>query len=320
MCAFTASVFVEYPGNRLNNNCPSFSPAEDAQLGYDVCPQSCQGNGDYDFVTEVITGSAQCGVSEPLDLNLRMCVSEVFGCAGCGRISTVPIDASFYFCPPDPPTWGCGDGESSAANACCIGPGGGAPPTGGGGRRGGGSGLSRGGETGDYIEAGHSYAPDRGAPPAMKLRYLSGGAGGYRMPETAAWGGRLGRHWSHEFAERIVQSPDETTVWLITKAASFRKFTDLGGSGVYATALPRDEYRELEWLGTGNGWALRDLDGSVSYFRPDGLWDRTEDRQNPTRLSFWSTPRPPVVPTRHPPGPPDREHFEPCLKRIALCV
>ncbi len=120
----------------------------------------------------------------------------------------------------------------------------------------------------------------------MKLRYLSGGAGGYRMPETAAWGGRLGRHWSHEFAERIVQSPDETTVWLITKAASFRKFTDLGGSGVYATALPRDEYRELEWLGTGNGWALRDLDNTVSYFRADGLWDRTEDRQNPTQSAL----------------------------------
>ena len=278
-CGYTATVAVEFPGNSINNSCPSFFPSENATIPGDECPTSCVGAGNYDFVTEVVTGSFQCGVSSPVPLNLFMCNAPgIPSCSSCLHTTTVYLDpAKHFFCPPTPPTWGCGEGDSAAAGACCLGPGGGAPPTGGG------PPIALTEEEAvatipTYTQPGHSYAPEMGAPPEMKLRYLYGGSGGLGLPENAAWGNRLGRFWSHDFAQRIVPSPDETTVWLITKSASFRKFSDLDGSNVYQTRIPADDYRVLEWLGAGVGWSLREGDGTTTYFKSDGLWDRTENR------------------------------------------
>jgi len=117
-----------------------------------------------------------------------------------------------------------------------------------------------------------------GGPPNLLLHYLQGGAGGLGLPRSAVWGDRLGRFWSHEFAERIVPSPDEGHVWLITRWGSFREFESPDGSGAYTIRRPASEYRTLRWLGSGVGWVLTQLDGTKTYFRADGLWERTEDR------------------------------------------
>ncbi len=91
------------------------------------------------------------------------------------------------------------------------------------------------------------------------------------MPENASYDRHTGLFWSHEFAERIAVEPDETNVWLITQDATYHRFTGLVAN-TYTTNIPSDDYRALIWLGDGLGWALHDLNGTVTYFLANGLW------------------------------------------------
>jgi RHS repeat-associated protein len=135
------------------------------------------------------------------------------------------------------------------------------------------------------------------------LRYGGGGVGGPGFPGSAGvtanpWNTTLGRYWSHDWAERIVMAPDESHVWLLTRFGSFREFGSLAaGSGLrlYQTVTPSDEYRQLYFDATGQGWQLRGLDGSIEYFLPktagspsgmlagflDKITDRLYDPANP---------------------------------------
>jgi hypothetical protein len=106
--------------------------------------------------------------------------------------------------------------------------------------------------------------------PGATLRYRGGGTGHPDHPMPASWNATLGRYWSHDYAEAIVEDPDATHVWLLTRSATFREFTDAGGDGDYETAVPSDEYRQL--TKTAGGWELRDLDGMVKFFDAAGRW------------------------------------------------
>jgi YD repeat-containing protein len=119
---------------------------------------------------------------------------------------------------------------------------------------------------------GGSCHKSSGGGPGATLRYRSRGAGHPGFPGAASHSPPLGRHWSHDYAQRIVPDPNEAHVWLITETASFREFSDLVG-GVYETNSPSDEYRELRW--TNPGWELHDLDGTVMVFDGDGKWTQT---------------------------------------------
>jgi hypothetical protein len=70
--------------------------------------------------------------------------------------------------------------------------------------------------------------------PGAMLRYAGGGVGQSGLPGTTEWAPTLGRNWSHDYAEKIVMDPDENHVWLLTRWATFREFSDPLG-GVYAT-------------------------------------------------------------------------------------
>ncbi|MDP9120340.1 MAG: hypothetical protein M3O15_03070 [Acidobacteriota bacterium] len=140
------------------------------------------------------------------------------------------------------------------------------------------------------------------------MRYGGGGVGSPRFPGTTGVGGSanpnpwnsvLGRNWSHDYAERIVMSPDETHVWLLTRSSSFREFGALAsGTGLvpYQTVTPSDEYRTLYYDMVNQSWQLRGLDGSVEFFLGktagspagalagflDKVTDRLYDPSNPT--------------------------------------
>jgi YD repeat-containing protein len=116
----------------------------------------------------------------------------------------------------------------------------------------------------------------QGDGPGATLRYRGGGTGHPDHPMPATWTATLGRYWSHDYAEAIVEDPDATHVWLLTSSATFREFTDAGGDGDYETAVPSDEYRKLSK--TAGGWELRDLDGMVKHFNASGRWTQTVDR------------------------------------------
>ena len=124
-----------------------------------------------------------------------------------------------------------------------------------------------------------------GTGPGALLRYAAGGAGGATRPGAAAWNETLGRYWSHDYAERIVPDPDESRVWLITRGATFRKYSGLAG-GVYGTVSPSDEERTLHR--TANGWELHGLDGSVAVFDAAGLWLRTTDANGNAKTAAYS--------------------------------
>jgi len=115
-----------------------------------------------------------------------------------------------------------------------------------------------------------------GGGPGADLHYRAGGAGAAGLPGSAAWNVALGRHWSHDYAQRIVLDPDETHVWLITERGTFREFGNLV-AGDYATLRPSDEKRTLHRIGL-TGWELRDPDGTVVEFGDDGRWLSTTDR------------------------------------------
>ena len=112
--------------------------------------------------------------------------------------------------------------------------------------------------------------------PGAELRYAAGGAGRSDSPGATAWRTTLGRYWSHDYAERIVEDPDDSRVWLITKHGSFREFSGKDAGGIYQTVSPSDEYRML--TRTMDGWELRDLEGTVQAFDDNGRWVATTDR------------------------------------------
>ena len=194
--------------------------------------------------------------------NLRMYALRVSACGNspsCRKRKSLPgIDmtasrlARELGCPEPPPD----DCNEEADCKMCIRSGGGGANAGGGGGSFGGGGP---GETG----------------PGAELRHRAGGVGGDDFPGTPIWRTELGLYWSHDYAERIVEDPDDSKVWLLTQGGSFRKFTDLVG-GVYETASPTDEYRTLSR--TGSGWELTELDGKVHVFNAIGRWISTTDR------------------------------------------
>ena len=98
----------------------------------------------------------------------------------------------------------------------------------------------------------------------------------------------LGRYWMHSWAEHLVYEPGATAAedvtWLVTRNASFRKFSQPDGNGVYQRAAPTDEMRTLTDLSVlgGSGWELASLDGTVQRFDASGRWTETEDRHGNT--------------------------------------
>jgi RHS repeat-associated protein len=125
------------------------------------------------------------------------------------------------------------------------------------------------------------------------LYYTAGGAGAAGLPGSAAWNVALGRHWSHDYAQRIVEDPleldpPESRVHLITEYGTYRTFFGLVG-GVYTEVSPSDEYRTLEH--TAMGWTLTDLDGTVTEFDAAGLWRSTTDRNDNAKTAVYDTGR-----------------------------
>ena len=172
------------------------------------------------------------------------------------------VTAAMMGC-PTPKKWSCPDDASCPACGCSGGASGGA---------GGGPGVG----------------PSLSGPGAT-LRYAASGTGGTGFPGTSAWTPELGRYWSHDYAERIVIDPvtgNDTHVWMITRDATFREFTNLS-SGVYGTASPTDEYRKLHR--TGSGWELHGLDGSVEAFDSNGRWLSTTDKNGNAKVATYTS-------------------------------
>jgi hypothetical protein len=120
------------------------------------------------------------------------------------------------------------DGCGKPGQACCL--------AGGAGPGGGGPGLG-----------GKSGPPAEG--PGARLRYLAGGVGSPGNPGQAAWNTLLGRGWSHDYAERVVQAGNRA--WLLTREGGFREYTDANNDGFYEKVSPEDEYRILTRTATG---------------------------------------------------------------------
>lgn len=134
------------------------------------------------------------------------------------------------------------------------------------------------------IGGGGPGASPAGSGPGARLRYAAGGAGGPGMPGTGDWQVVLGRFWSHDYAQRVVQDPDIDHVWLITEFATFREFSDRSlVTGLYETRSPTSEYRKL--YKTTNGWELRDLEGGLHVFDASGMWRRFEDRNGNAKVA-----------------------------------
>lgn len=112
--------------------------------------------------------------------------------------------------------------------------------------------------------------------PGATLRYQAGGPGTPTLPGATDWAVELGTGWSHDYAQRIVEDPDLSHVWLVTPFGTFREFSDLDGDGLYETESPSDEYRTLTFT-AGVGWVLEGLDGTMQTF------DETSDRWLETR-------------------------------------
>jgi RHS repeat-associated protein len=192
-------------------------------------------------------------------------VAEALACGDVRKEARAKIPD----CPEPPRQDRCPEEECDPQ---CVGPGGGVAVGGSG------PGLSGGGFPG--LGAG-------ALGPGARLAYLAGGAGSPGNPGQAAWNAILGRNWSHDYAERIVPDPSVAgRAWLITRSASFRRFTDGNGDGLYEAVVPEDEYRTLTKV--PSGWELRDLEGSVQSFDSAGLWVRTEDANGNAKVATYS--------------------------------
>ncbi|HEY2293451.1 MAG TPA: hypothetical protein VGM86_22335, partial [Thermoanaerobaculia bacterium] len=277
-CTVRATLEVDFPGNSQGLK----TPGSGAFLDWSNAAASPVGSCGYVGTTEIFvdqgsawievggfTCSAGASTAGSYTLLAQVCV------AGCPqtpsqRQSSTAVDLSVtqlnaLFC-KKPPVHGCP--EDGPAGTCCLGPGG----------AGGGGGSSPAGG-----------GPGFGGPgtgPDTFLYYLAGGVGNPSWPGTSFWTPTLGRYWSHTYAERIVLDPDETHVWLITRYGTFREFSGLS-AGVYATAKPTDEHRQL--TRTGTGWQLKSLDGMIETFDASGRWAQTVDRDGNAQVADYSS-------------------------------
>lgn len=288
-CAVHLRVPLRFPGNQLNI---SDGPARlmEVRWFFDSTAPACNDSVqcgqvstcgkaftfsptiDTDRAVFTATRSLSCDDvlegDQPLSLTAWACVSsQSTSCRKRLDVNGLDLDgpevAAAIGCPPppeDPPPWSCGEPNSctECKNGTSVG--------GGGGSAGGGSGNGPFG-------------------PGAELRYLAGGAGRADTPGEADWRTVLGRYWAHDYAERIVLDPDDSHVWLITRWATFREFSDLVG-GVYTSVAPSDEFRTLER--TGTGWTLTDLDGSVTEFDGSGLWLSVTDRNGNAKTGTYT--------------------------------
>ena len=313
-CAVTVEIDVEFPGNHQNDPLVvglgySFGTLQLTDGGnvIDACGVAGatirRDHGRFEY-TRSVTCLEAASLQLELEASMCPCAPNVPVCSwqSCEKKATVSIDLGAGLgeeCRTPPPPQGCGEGECVS----CIGPGSGGgsgPGSGGGGPGGGGSGgggpggggaggggpggggppppPGKGGGCSSGASVGGGGAavcpPDSGS--GATLRYLAGGAGHPGFPGSTDWNPILGRYWSHDAAERIIEDPDAGHVWLITRFANFKEFTDADGDGLYETVAPSDEYRRLSK--TAAGWELRSLDGTVQSFDTRGRWSRTEDR------------------------------------------
>ncbi|MEO1366528.1 MAG: hypothetical protein AAFX50_05090, partial [Acidobacteriota bacterium] len=179
----------------------------------------------------------------------------------CPKFANTSVDfGDGGFCPEPPRIYGCG--EEDSCETACFGPGG--PGGGPGGAAGGGGGSSAaGGGPGLSGFGGGAF-----------FNYQARGVGAPGSPVPANY--PLGRYWGHDYALTLIEDPDPSHVWLVTRHATFREFTDADADGTYEVVSPSDERRTLTRV-TG-GWQLRDLDGTVDSFDLSGRWTQRVDR------------------------------------------
>ena len=291
-----------------------------------------------DFGTVIVTGSVHCGTPSTYTVNLISCPQcpgcPPLVPAACTLTTPVALDLTGNAGCPAPPPQFCGEGAGAgggaggpgdagsgarlaATGSKGNGPDSGAPGTTGNGNcssckalgsssgdgSGAAGGMGSGGGSGCGFSVGGGGSSCLFKASGAHLRYGAGGVGAPGFPGSTGvtanpWNATLGRHWSHDYAERIVMDPDETHVWLLTRFGSFREFGSLAaGSGLrlYQTVTPSDEYRKLSFNSTTQGWQLQGLDGSIEYFLPktagspagtlagflDRITDRLYDSNNP---------------------------------------
>ncbi len=260
-CAITIEVPIDFSGNHQND--PSASGFLYSFATVTVTPSgggtlgTCGLSGavieeDHGTLSWGITSSCS-DLMASYTITATACPCVGFLCPHCPKETTQVVDFSLSpLCPPPPPPSGCPEDEECSS---CVGSGGGV----GGSAGGGGGGAS----------------PPQSGPGAL-LRYHAGGVGHPTYPGSAGITAELGRYWSHDYAERIARDPDDSNVWLLTRYATFRCFTDLDMDGDYDRTIPSDEYRTL--TKTPTGWTLLDLDGTLKQFDDTGLWSSTTDR------------------------------------------
>lgn len=236
--------------------CTGAACAKDIVCGLDAFG----GRINFDNLDTWLQRGLSCAQALTLNLSVKIRVCAASSCE-LGTVIDLPSAflADSLGCPPVPPPL---VNDCNTCGGCVPGGGGCSIP----------------------VEGGLFCAPSKDGPGAH-LRYRAGAAGGPGYPGTAAWRTALGLYWSHDYAQRIVPSPDFSHVYLITERASFREFSNLAsGSGLrlYQTNAPSDEYRKLYYDTATGGWQLDSLDGRKDFFRADGRWQETILSQNPT--------------------------------------
>jgi RHS repeat-associated protein len=299
-CGMEATVAVQFPGNHQNNpgasgNAYSYARVDlrssaAALVGY------CGTSGaviEQDFGTATVSVPVTCGspAASRYTLELTSCPPcppclPNFPPPQCIKTRSIPLDFAAHAGCPVPPPDSCnepsGDVSGAAGEQCPM-----CRPAGGG--DGGGCGVSLSGLLACILD---------GSGPGAFLHYTGGGPGNPGLPGSTgalAWQTVLGRSWSHDHAERIViDNVGEGIghVWLITRYATFREFSNLAaGSGLrlYQAVAPSDEFRQLFYDTASSGWQLQGLDGSVEHFRADGQWLKTvlpTDTAHPTQGTY----------------------------------
>lgn len=281
-CTVDVEVTYDLPGNSFNtaevgnvihwyntSSAPPLSPGCDPQFSLDCdelvaeCgyPVGQINENEVDSFVRLSGISCSSIGMQPVEYSTRAFVCVRLGCFDCEKIEGIAIDgpelAEGIGCPvpAQPP-------KDDSQGQCMV------SPSSGGGENIRGGGPSLGAQSGPGSTGGQ---------PGTTLHYRAGGVGGAGFPGSTEWRTTLGQYWSHDYAQRIVEDEDENHVWLLTEFGSFREFSGLSG-GVYTTVSPSDEYRTLEFLGSGVGWELTDLLGTVMEFDGNGRWTKTTDR------------------------------------------